>query len=458
MTPPKQVMATDKHSAYDTAATMQRTGNHFRTGGRRESKPHHRPNIRDGSDGLVESLLAECRPGWALPGRFHSDEIIYHADLDRVWRTGWLFAGHTCEIPKPGDYITLQVDADPLIVIRGPGGSVHALHNVCRHRGATLCHEAAGHVARLVCPYHQWAYGLNGDLLSCRGMHDLDKSQLGLKQVQVREAGGLIYLSLAADPPRFEPAHELLAPLTRPQGFDRAKVAKAVDYLVKANWKLVWENNRECYHCNLNHPQYIKANFDHYNADDTTPRVKREINGVVARSEKKWKAAGLAPTHTRTGMTQFPDVENNIWFSANRTPLVDGYLSETMDGKLVAPLMGDYQDADVGTLRIRTLPNFWNHSSCDHAVSTRLLPAGPQLTAIRVWWLVDAKAEEGRDYQLEKLMPFWQLTSEQDWEICERQQRGVNSSAFTPGPYSTYKEYNVDGFVRWYLSQLKIKS
>lgn len=119
--------------------------------------------------------------------------------------------------------------------------------------------------------------------------------------------------------------------------------------------------------------------------------------------------------------------------------------------------MGDYKDADVGTLRMRTLPNFWNHSSCDHAVSTRLLPVGPQLTGVRVWWLVDEKAVDGRDYDLAKLMPFWQLTSEQDWAICERQQRGINSSAYTPGPYSTYKEYNVDSFVRWYLKKLMMR-
>ena len=71
---------------------------------------------------------------------------------------------------------------------------------------------------------------------------------------------------LADAPPDFEPARRLISPLARPQGFAKAKVAKAVTYLVKANWKLVWENNRECYHCNVNHPQYIKANFDHYNA------------------------------------------------------------------------------------------------------------------------------------------------------------------------------------------------
>jgi Rieske 2Fe-2S family protein len=127
-----------------------------------------------------------------------------------------------------------------------------------------------------------------------------------------------------------------------------------------------------------------------------------------------------------------------------------------MDGRLAAPLMGDYRDPDVGTLRIRTLPNFWNHSSCDHGVSTRLLPAGPQHTNIRVWWLVSENAQPGRDYELERLMPFWQLTSEQDWAICERQQRGINSSAYEPGPYSTYKEYNVESFVQWYLKSLML--
>jgi len=116
--------------------------------------------------------------------------------------------------------------------------------------------------------------------------------------------------------------------------------------------------------------------------------------------------------------------------------------------------MGEYPHPDVGTLRMRTLPNFWNHSSCDHAVTTRLLPASPHRTHARVIWLVDENAVEGKDYTLDALLPFWQLTSEQDWEICENQQRGVMSSAYRPGPFSLYKEYNVDSFVRWYLHQL----
>jgi len=407
----------------------------------------------------IESLVSRCRPGWSLPGEFYADEHIYRHDVDRIWRTGWLFAGHTCEIPRPGDYFTLEVDTDSIIVVRGDDGAIHALHNVCRHRGSTVCTEASGRVARFVCPYHQWTYGLDGSLLACRGMPgDLDKAQFNLLRVHAREVGGLIFISLAQNPPGFDQASELLSPLLRPQGFPRAKVARAVDYLVNANWKLVWENNRECYHCIANHPQYVKANFDHFNADDTTPRIREAMDAVISRSEQKWAETGLSPTHKQTGMTRFPDVENNIWFSANRTALVDGWVSESMDGKQVAPLMGDYRDTEVGTLRVRTLPNFWNHSSCDHGVSTRLLPAGPRRTAIRVWWLVDEKAQQGRDYDLAKVMPFWQLTSEQDWLICERQQKGVGSSAYLPGPYSTFKEYNVDGFVRWYLKMLTIET
>jgi len=284
---------------------------------------------------------------------------------------------------------------------------------------------------------------------------DLDQSELGLHCVHIRQLEGLIFVSLADSPPDFDAAARMFTPLVQPQGLQRARVAKIVDYDVAANWKLVWENNRECYHCNVNHPQYIRANFDHYNADDTTQAVQTRIAAAADRSQRKWAARGLAATHTETGMARFPDAERNLWYAANRTTLVEGYLSETMDGRQVAPLMGDYGDPDVGTLRMRTMPNFWNHSSCDHAVSTRLLPVGPQHTKVRVTWLVDGTAVEGTSYRLDEVMPFWQLTSEQDWKLCERAQRGVNSSRYTPGPYSTAKEYNVEAFVQWYLSQLK---
>jgi Rieske 2Fe-2S family protein len=402
----------------------------------------------------LRDLIARRRPGWSLESAFYNDEEVYRADLDRIWRRSWLVAGHTCQLREPGDWFAIELGADPVIVIRGDDGVVRALHNVCRHRGSVICEGASGRAGKLVCPYHQWVYGRDGRLVSCRGMQEgLDKAALSLKPVHARAVEGLIFVSFAERPPDFEAASAALAPMLKPQGFERAKVAKIVDYEIAANWKLVWENNRECFHCIPNHPQYVKANWDHYNADDSGERVRAELAAATARGEARWAAAGLAPTHRNAGMTVFP--QGDCWYSANRTPLVEGYLSESMDGRQVAPLMGDYTDADVGTLRVRTLPNFWNHSSCDHGVSTVLLPRGPRRTLARVIWTVREDAVEGRDYDLERLLPFWQLTSEQDWEICARQQRGVDSSAYEPGPYSTFKEYNVDGFVRWYLERLR---
>jgi len=403
----------------------------------------------------LRELITSRQNGYSLPREFYSAELIFRADMERVWRCGWVFAGHTCQIPEPGDYFTFELDNDSLIVVRDDDGTIHAFHNLCRHRGTLLCDQPSGRVGRFLCPYHQWTYARDGALVSCRGMQeDLDQSELGLHHAHIRQLEGMLFVSVADRPPDFDAVAGMFTPLAHPQGMERARVAKIVDYDVAANWKLVWENNRECYHCNVNHPQYIKANFDHYNTDDTTAGIQSRIDAATDRSRRKWAAEGLAATHTHTGMALFPDAERNLWYAANRTALVDGYLSETMDGRQVAPLMGDYRDPDVGTLRMRTMPNFWNHSSCDHAVSTRLLPVGPQHTQVRVIWLVDQNAVEGTDYSLDEVMPFWQLTSEQDWELCERAQRGVNSSRYTPGPYSTFKEYNVDSFVRWYLKQL----
>lgn len=404
----------------------------------------------------LKQALDQRRPGHGLPRDLYHDSLVYRAEMHFVWRAGWLFAGHSCQIPLPGNYFLYEVDGDSLIIIRGNDGQVRAFYNVCRHRGSIICEAAQGTVKRFVCPYHQWTYDLDGRLLLWRGMQEgLDKSELGLHAAHAREVEGMIFISLAHEPPDFGPVHETFAAAAHPQAFTRAKVAKLMDFDVAANWKLVWENNRECYHCNVNHPQYTKANFDHYNADDTIERVATQIAAVTARSEAKWAEQGLAVTRHETGLTEFPDPENGIWWSANRTALVDGFVTESLDGAQVAPLMGEYTEAaDVGTLRLRMLPNYWNHASCDHSVAVRLTPRGLLNTQIQMIWLVDEKAQEGKDYDLDRLLPFWLYTAEQDWAICVNQQRGVNSTAYTPGPLSTYKEYNLDRFLRWYLKQM----
>jgi glycine betaine catabolism A len=383
-------------------------------------------------------LVASRLPGHGLPRDFYLNADLYSLEIQLVWKTGWLFAGHACEIPSPGDYFTLALDSDPLLVIRGEDGLVRAFHNVCRHRGMILCQEQSGR-----------------DLVACKGMHDVDRAQLGLFPVACETVAGLIFVSLAEHPPPFAEARELFGKLVAPQGIERAKAARIIDYEIAADWKLVWENNRECYHCDANHPEYVRSNFDVVEADRATPA---ELARVAEREEdarRRWRDAGLEPSQSGAGIVRFPDPQSPAWFSATRSILADGYESETTDGRRVAPLMGDYRSPDVGLLRLRSLPNFCAHASCDHVATLRLLPGGPRRTLARMYWLVDAEAREGQDYDSDALTALWRLTSERDWQLCELTQKGVQSSAYQPGPLSKLREYNVEAFIAWYLRLLQ---
>src|SRR5262245_25807091 len=274
--------------------------------------------------GLLDRLIAGHKPGYALQREFQTDPGIYQLDLARIWRRGWLFAGHTCQVKRPGDYFVFDLDMDSLIVIRGDDDRIHALHNTCRHRGMKICPVEAGHAARIVCPYHQWSYARNGELLACGGMDkegDLDRRRFGLHGAHAREVGGLIFVCLAEDPIPFEGAAHALGALLVPQGLERAKVAATRRYEVQANWKLVWENNRECWHCNVNHPQYVKANYDNAPIDD--PVLKQEIEMQARATSARLEADGLAIDYQEAGMVRFPAPD--CWWSINRTPLVPGW-------------------------------------------------------------------------------------------------------------------------------------
>src|SRR5258708_20088358 len=208
----------------------------------------------------IKQTLKTRVPGHGLPRPFYHRELFYQGEVEFIWRGGWLFAGHSCQISNPGDYFLYEVDDDSLIIVRQDDGTVRAFYNVCRHRGSLICEAGEGSVKRFICPYHQWTYDRAGRLILFRGMQaGIDKSQLGLQTVHTRELEGLIFISLAQEPRDFDAAAEAIASMVRPQGLKHAKVANIMDFDVHANWKLVWENNRECFHCNVSHPQYIRA-------------------------------------------------------------------------------------------------------------------------------------------------------------------------------------------------------
>src|SRR5580704_13012419 len=130
------------------------------------------------SNNRIADLIAERRPGYSLPQAFYRDPEIFELDLERIFRRYWIPAGPLARIPEEGKWFLFSLGSDSIIIARDSDGAVHAMHNVCRHRGSEVCYEEEGRGKALVCPYHAWAYGLDGSLVSARAMGpDFDKSE-----------------------------------------------------------------------------------------------------------------------------------------------------------------------------------------------------------------------------------------------------------------------------------------
>jgi glycine betaine catabolism A len=387
----------------------------------------------------VETLLERYRSGWSLEQPFYTDQQVFDLEWNAIWKKYWLFAGTTAEIPGPGDFFVYTVNNDSVIIIRGNKGEVYAHYNTCRHRGSLICLEHRGNAPKLICPYHQWVFDKDGSLLKARLMpDDFDRAGHGLHPVQVQVAEGFIFISLAADPPDFSKVLQDYGPFLRPYKVNNAKCAFRKSYQLRTNWKLVAENFRECYHCGPAHPEYCSAVIG--------ANLRESVDEVLAERQQAWQQKGLA---TRT-----VDFENESFHFAIRYPLRPGVLSYSLDGKAVAKPMGDHRDFDAGVLGLVVYPNFWMDAVSDYMWTMRLTAVSPSRTDIDLTWLVNGDAVEGVDYNIDRLTDFWRITGEQDWELCENNFRGVESSHYLPGPYAPV-EQEVARFADWYIERMR---
>ena len=387
-------------------------------------------------------LLASRQKFFSLPQPFYTDPALYELDLKGIWERQWIFAGPSCQIPEPGDYFTLTIGRSSILVLRDRTRTIRAFYNTCRHRGSKLCETERGRLSSIVCPYHQWTYDFTGKLRYAGRMHQaFDGSQYGLVPVHLETVGGQIYISLADDPPDFATYKTALGPYLAPHDLANAKLAHVAHLVEKGNWKLVMENSRECFHCATGHPELARSFITEYSASELT-----ELPGV----EALWRRCaelGLpyADSERRPGGN----------FRIMRLPLLESAVSITMDGKpAVKKLLGDIPSGDIGSVRWPHYPSTFNHVLGDYAFFFRMLPTGPEETLVTGYWLVDREAEEGRDYDLQNLIKVWDETNLQDRDLVERNQRGVNSLGYRPGPYSQESENGVIAFVEWYCETM----
>jgi Rieske 2Fe-2S family protein len=391
----------------------------------------------------LPQMISAQVSGRALDQEFYQSEAIYRRDLERVFMHHWLCAGHIGSAPNPGDYFVVEIDRESIIIVRGQDGELRALANVCCHRGSRVCRDLAGSTKTFVCPYHGWVYGLDGALRGARHMPaDFDLAGRGLHQIQLRVAAGLIFISFADAPLDFDRVAAHLEATHGPHGWATAKVAHRQMWNVSANWKLSVENYVECYHCAPAHPEYSELHTIEQPVEDIQPLYE----ALRARSA----ACGIAIPKVDDWQTSDDGVEA---FSSSRYPLYEGCVTGSDGGGPVAPLMGIFRDYDGGATSTHFGPASFFLAYPDHGVIYRFIPRAVQSCDMEIIWLVRGDAQEGVDYDFDKLTWLWKVTTDADKRIIEDNQKGVNSRFYRPGLYAPM-EAKVKRLIDWYLHEI----
>jgi phenylpropionate dioxygenase-like ring-hydroxylating dioxygenase large terminal subunit len=397
----------------------------------------------------LRELIDSQPKGCALQQVFYSDPSIYALDVERIFMRRWLCVGHESRIPNIGDFFVHEIAGESLIIVRGTDEAVRALVNVCRHRGSEVCYETEGNAKVLVCPYHAWAYELDGSLRAARQMDEsLGESEYGLTRIHTRILEGLIFVCFAHDPPKLDHVEQTLGRSLGRYGWADAKVAHRGIYSVDANWKLAMENYFECYHCGPAHPEFARH---HATEKHLAPEAKALRERVHARA----KEMGI----------EIPYVANWPCSVTSGEEIVDsfhdaaypGSVTGSEDGQRVAPLMGDFTDYDGGFSYVDVGPASAFLAYPDYGVVYLFIPRDIQTTDMEIIWLVAKDAKEGVDYELDRLIWMWDVTSIADKTIIDHNQKGVNSRYYRPGPYGPMEEMP-RAMTEWYLEQIAPES
>ena len=208
---------------------------------------------------LDEVSISPAPPAWTLPAAAYRDQAIYAEERRRIFAANWSLFARADQLTKPGDYVAGTIAGYPILVVRDGDGRLGGFHNVCRHRAAMLAPEGTGRFnASIRCPYHQWAYTLDGGFKRAPGFDaapgGLDPACLGLFPINVDQWRGLVFVRIATTGPSLldwlGPIDAMAAryPLDRQRYFMEKSQEVAVD------WKAYGENYLECYHCPGMHP------------------------------------------------------------------------------------------------------------------------------------------------------------------------------------------------------------
>jgi len=342
---------------------------------------------------------------WTLPRRYYASEEVFSAEAERIFYAGWVCIGRTEQIAGPGDYFLAQIIGESIIVVRDRDGQAHAYFNVCRHRGTRMCTEETGQFASSIqCPYHAWTYGLDGQLLAARYMHEtpgFDKRDYPLHAAALAEWEGFLFLNLSPEPEPFAHAFAPLIGKFRAWYMPELRRARRVEYDVQANWKLIVQNYSECYHCPLIHPALDR----------------------------------LSPsTSGRNDLSEGPFLGGYMTLNA-------AFDSMTTDGHTVRPPLGEIASEELNRVYYYSIfPNMLLSLHPDYLMVHTLWPLAPDRTINICEWHFHPAEMQRPGFDPADVVEFWDMTNRQDWHVCELSQAGISSRAYTPGPYSNRED------------------
>jgi Rieske 2Fe-2S family protein len=342
----------------------------------------------------TETLAAGAK---TLPQHYFVSPELFAEEQEKIFAKQWLLVGHQSQIANAGDYFLAEIAGESVVVIRDRRSVIRAFYNVCRHRGTRLCEEGSGQLSAIQCPYHAWTYGLDGRLIGAPHMDEVpgfDKAGYSLHPVNIGLWEGFIFVNLANDP---MPLEEWFAPLNGKFSHWNMSIlrpAKRVNYDVRANWKLMFENYSECYHCPGVHPQLQKV-------------------------------------------SPYDSAENDLC----EGPFLGGFMkinkgkSLTMSGNACASFVGKIENVQQ-VFYYSIFPNMLLSLHPEYVMVHQLWPQSPERTLIVCDWVFHPDAFGRSDFNPDDAIAFWDMTNKQDWHVCELSQQGIASRAYQAGPYS----------------------
>jgi phenylpropionate dioxygenase-like ring-hydroxylating dioxygenase large terminal subunit len=275
-----------------------------------------------------ETNILELPPDWdrsGLPGWTYFSSELLELEKEELFRKRWQLACHVNDLPDPGDTLTFDVAGERALIVRGRDDVVRAFHNICRHRGSRVVAGERGHCkAALICPYHGWAYNLDGTLRGAaqpKSFPPLDPVEWGLKPIEMEVWHGFIFVRFKpSDQP---PVAEILARFdaeVAPYQVETLVPASSVHWSdsIRVNWKSVRDVDNEGYHVAMAHPGLHDLYGQDYVDEPYIDGASRSIARFNPGPGKLWSVRNYKSALPEA--TWLPESHRNAWLYVSLFP------------------------------------------------------------------------------------------------------------------------------------------